>query len=178
LLRGRGTKLLRVNLLVVRELKRLAECLGMLQLRRLLGGCTPRLVLLKVLAGVRLRMRLRRKLLLWLWLRLLWLWLRLLLLVMDAARLGTLLWREAPSVLGALFVLLLVVGVLLLRWTVLAWTLRLCACQKRAWRVLGVEGLIFVCVLRGLDDGLVALILLLFSLLLLLLLAVQLLLWL
>jgi hypothetical protein len=53
----------------------------MLQLRGLLGGCTPRLVLLKVLAKVRLRMRLWRKLLLW-----------LLLLVMNAARLGIVLW--------------------------------------------------------------------------------------
>jgi hypothetical protein len=65
--------------------------------------------------------------------------------------------------------LLLVIGVLLLWWwSVLAWTMRLCACQKRAWRVLRVEGLIFVCVLRRLDDGgriaLILVVLLLFSL--------------
>jgi hypothetical protein len=63
--RGRGAELLRVNLLLsLCELERLADSLGMLQLRGLLGGCTPGLVLLEVLAGVRLRLWRRGELLL------------------------------------------------------------------------------------------------------------------
>lgn len=91
-------RLLHVVLLGLRKLKRLADRLRMLQLRRLLGGCTPRLVLLEVLAGVRLRMRLRSK---------------LLLLVRDALR-GEVERRVGFGVLRALFLLLLLVVNLLL----------------------------------------------------------------
>jgi hypothetical protein len=110
----------------------------MLQLGRVLGGCTPGLMLLEVLAKVRLRVRLRGELLL----------------------LVVVLRQVSFSVLRALVLGRLVVDGLLVRCGGVL-RMQLGVGQKRAWRVLGIEGLIFVLILRGLDGRLVALVLLL-----------------
>jgi hypothetical protein len=125
----------------LRELDGLAECLGVLQLRGLLGGCTPGLVLLEVLARVRLRLGLRCK---------------LLLLVVEALLGMAVLRRLALGLLWALVLLLLVVDLLRLGGSV-----DLGVREQRAWHVLRVEGLVLAGILRGRDGGLVALVLLL-----------------
>jgi hypothetical protein len=121
-----------------------------LQLRGLLGGCTPDLVLLVLLAGVRLRLRLRRK---------------LLLLILDTL-LRKILGRDTLR-LRTLLLLLLVVDLLLLWCCVGSLAMHLRVYEEWAWRVLGVERLIFVGGLRSLYARLVALVLLLLARLLL-----------
>jgi hypothetical protein len=139
--RGRGAELLRVSLLLsLRELEGLADCLGMLQLRGLLGGCTPGLVLLELLARVRLRLRRRRE---------------LLLLVLDILLRMVVLQRGSLGSLGTLLLLRLVVDGLGLRGSV-----QLRVRQQRAGHVLRVEGLVLALVLRWRVVWLIALVLL------------------
>jgi hypothetical protein len=154
--RGRAKllRLLRVNLLPLCNLRRLSKCLRMLQLGWLLGGCTPRLVLLELLAEVRLRLRLRLR--------------------RDEALLqrvdvvlGVILRRVCLRLLGFGLLCLLVVALLMLRRRVWALGVQLSVARKGTGRVLGVEGLVFAGTLRRRDGGLVRLVLLLGSCLLL-----------
>lgn len=104
---------------------------------------------MQFLGGVRLRLRRRREM--------------LLLVVCSLLRMVL---RRMSLRLLRVLLLLLIVDLLLLWCTVGRLTMRLVH-QQRAWRILGVEGLIFVGILRRLSGRLVALVLLLLAWLLL-----------